>query len=1279
MSLILIPGSSGSGKSYFMFRHILKEAQKHPEKRYLCLVPEQNTLQTQRTLVSMSERGGIWNIDVLSFTRLAYRVFEHTGVAQRQILSETGKVLLLRLITAREGARIPLLAGTADRPGVLSEIKSILSEMDQYGIGAKELGEMEALVKGAGNHPALVRKLSEIALVQEAFERYQADHFITGEKLPRVLSEKAVLDETLKGAVVCLDQFTGLTPAQLQVVTTLLGIVEDVLVTVTIDPEELPDSGPGDLQRIREMRPADHELFALSKRTIQSLVRCADLAHAKVEVRFLAADGAGRHEKGSELWWLEKHLLRSGKKGFMPYDLPKAGLLHGSHPGAAAPNAKNVPNAPNAQKMEGGRLAASGMSAAHQVYLRQCADPWDEAVSAAVTIEELIRKGIRYREIAIVCGSLKDYAEYIRRAMSVYEIPCYIDRSSTVIMNPAFEFARCAIDILEKNYSYESVMALLRTGLALDPESGDIDLLENYILAAGIRGHKMWAGAFSRMTRNRDEALRARAETAREAFMERFAPFAAQMKQGSALFSEYAGALWKLLMAFELPVKLDALSKKCAQEGREDRAQEYAAVLHVISGVLDEAAVLMGSEKVSRSQFAQILKAGFAEAKIGILPRGIDQVQVADLERSRLEQVRVVLFLGLNDGFVPHRKTSGGVLTDYEREILRGQRIHLAPTAREDANIQQFYLYLTLTRPSAALYLSWSMAKRSGEELRPSGVVRNLRAMFPGAKWAVAASADPFGSVTSLRTGRAVLAQALGDSLHQEEMPSDGSWEKLRELVQLYLRRDKEEVSEDAGRALSPVAGETDAAVSRDFAGRAETLAAWLTEGEAPKELDEETAQALYGEILRGSITRLEEFAACAFRHFADYGLKLKERETFTVRTLDIGNLLHRSVELFSRKLQDAPPGQGWREISDERRDALARECFQEALADEHGRELYTDTRRTEGILARCEKILVRSVRTLQRQIAAGAFEPAMFELSFGAMEDGSVWIDSLPGGRRMRLNGKIDRIDECEDEGTKRLYVKIVDYKSSAQDVDLERLIAGEQLQLFAYLDAAAALEQKAHPEKEIVCAGAFYFSFQDPVVDMTRQMDAEELEDAIVAKMRVQGLVNGRPDVVERLDTEQTGAGPSLVVPVTRNKTPGELRESDHVVTDRQFDLLQRYARDRMRKIAGAILSGQIAPNPSRKDANSEACTWCPYRDVCRFDPRARGAAYRELEKRTNKESWEIIEAAVSREEDSMETEEDSMETKEDSKETEESSVKTEDGYIAADERMEERSPDA
>ena len=1201
MSLILIPGASGSGKSHMLFLSVLQEAQAHPEKRFIVLVPEQNTLQTQKTLVNMSECGGIWNIDVLSFTRLAYRVFEQTGVARRQVLSETGKVLLLRLIAAREGARIPLLSGILDRPGMLSEIKSILSEMDQYGIGAGELKEMEKLAQGANAHPALSRKLSEIALVQEAFERYQADHFITGEKLPRVLSEKAVLDETLKGAVLCLDGFTGLTPAQLQVVTTLLLLVEKMTVTVTIDPDQLLRGGRPDLNKIRSMNPGDHELFALSKRTIRSLVDCADQAGAEVTFRFVPETSPGRHAKGSELWWLERHFLRPGREGLRPYP--------GQEQTGDAP-ARSLRGEDSCEGRAQEEGAENETSQPHQIFLRQCADPWDEAVSAAVTIEELVRRGVRYREIAVVCGSLKEYAEYLRRSFAVYGIPCYIDRSSTVVMNPAFEFVRCAIEVLEKNYSYESVMALFRTGLVLDPEGGDIDLLENYLLAAGIRGRKMWEEPFHRMTRDRREAIRAEADRIRAGFMEKFVPFARIMKKSKALVPEYAGAVWQLLLDFDAPAKLDALSRECREEGREDRAQEYAAMIRVICGVLEEASGLMGEETVSRSQFAEILRAGFEEAKIGILPRGIDQVQVADLERSRLEQIRVVLFTGLNDGFVPRRRTSGGVLTDYEREILRSSRIHLAPTAREDANIQQFYLYLALTRPSQALYLSWSSATRSAQELRPSGVLRSIRALFPHARWEAASSTALFESVTSLQTGRAVLARAIGDHLYADPATAGRDLPKLQELVNLFRR--------NAGFGRQ----------------KTEALLQKLSQEERPENLDEETALFLYGEILKGSITRLEEFAACAFRHFADYGLLLREREEFAIRTLDIGNLLHRSVELFSRKLSEDPSQGSWRSLTEEQRDNLAHRCFLEALAEENGQELYTETRRSEGILERCEQILVRSVKTLQRQIRAGAFEPVRFELNFGGLDEDSVWIGNLPGGGRMRLGGKIDRIDECEEEGAKRLYIKIVDYKSSPHDFDLGSLIAGEQLQLMVYLDAAADLARKEHPDREIVCAGAFYFSFQDPVAEVTRQMTTEQIEDVIVSEMKMKGLVNGRSDVVERLDQSLTQQGASLVVPVTRNKTPGELRSSQSVVTDRQFDLLRGYARDRMRRIADAILSGQILPKPSRKDPGTSACTWCPYRDVCRFDPRAKDMAYRDREKRSSQENWEIIGKAMEKE---------------------------------------------
>ncbi len=1165
MSLILIPGTSGSGKSHMMFQRVLREAQEHPEQRFVVLVPEQNTLQTQKKLVAMSGRGGIWNIDVLSFTRLAYRVFEQTGVRKHRILSETGKILLLRLIAAREGARIPILSGVLDRPGVLNEMKSILSEMDQYGIGQEELLRMERQVSEDGRHPALTRKLSEIALLQEAFERYQEGHYITGEKQLLVLCEKIPLDETLRGAVFCLDGFTGLTPAQLQAVTALLGVAKELLVSVTIAPDQMPISGADQKTAPGPQSMDSWGLFALSQRTVQALVHCAKQAHCAVEVLPVMPGNGGRHAAGGELAWLEMHLLRDGKEGRRPFP------ASGSRP---------------------------------EIFLRQCADPWDEAVSAAVTISELIRKGIRYREIAIVCGSLKDYAEYVRRAMSVYEIPCYIDRSSTVVMNPAFEFVRCAVDVLEKNFSYESVMALLRTGLVLDPDDGGIDLLENYILAAGIRGYSMWSKPFVRQTRDRNQELLEAASAPRASFMEKFEPFAQTMKKSRAPFCEYAKALWTLVLACDLPGKLDILGKQRMEAGRQERAQEYEAVLGVISSVLDEAVLLMGEETVTRSQFSEILRAGFAEAKIGILPRGIDQVQVGDLERSRLEDIRVVLFLGMNDGYVPRRKLAGGVLTDLEREYLLSQNVHLAPTARQEANIQQFYLYLVLTRPSEALYLSWSMAGTDAKELRPSGIVNTIQTLFPAVSWVSASSALPFDSVTSLETGRNVLFQALGDYLHGERIPAEWNRAKLKELIRLYLTKEEK------------------------WKGRAEAFLQSICANDRKTDLDEETALALYGSVLKGSITRLEEFSACAFRHFADYGLQLKEREVFALRSLETGNLLHKAVELFSRKLGGREFPYGWRDLPEDQRDNLARECLAQALEEAHAAQLYLDSARSAETLARCEQIFLRSVKTLQRQIQAGVFEPVRFELSFGKEDSDMVWIEDLPGGKKLALSGKIDRIDTCAGEGTETIYVKIVDYKSSSREIDLESLIEGEQLQLIVYMDAAAKLSRRKDPDREVVCAGAFYFSFLDPVVGITPQMTEDQIQDAIDASMRVKGLVNSRKDVIERLDAQPWAPGASKVIPVTKNKAQGEVRAAGHIISDRQFSLLRDYAAHRMREIASDILSGQTAPNPSRKDSNTTACTWCPYRDVCGFDPRSRGMAYREKAGRSPEKIWEVIE---------------------------------------------------
>ena len=1169
MALRLILGSSGSGKSRLLFDTVLKRAGEHPDRRFIVLVPEQFTLQTQRDLVELSSCGGILNIDVLSFTRLAYRVFEQTGVAHRSVLSETGKSLMLRLIAAREGEGLPFLAGILDRPGVIGELKSILSELDQYGITQDTLLELEDGLKKDGVRPALAGKLEEIRLLQEAFERYQADHFITGEKLPRVLCGKALLDPTLKGAELYLDGYTGFTPAQLDVLATLLPIVADLTVTVTIDPTEWELRAPDPVKALASCSPREYELFALSKRTIASLIMQAEDCGVPVEVPVILDGSVGRMKHAGELAWLEQHLLRPGTRGRRPY------------PGAA--------QSEGAQK--------------EQILLRSCADSYDEAVSAAVTVKELVGKGMRYRDIAIVCGSLGEYVEYVKRVFTVYEIPFFIDRPSPVVLNPAFEFVESCIDVAEKNYSYESVMRLIRTGLILDMENGEADLLENYLIAAGIRGRKAWENPFTRKTKRGNEALQGAAECARLSFMEKFLPFSEVMRKGRVSFKDRAAALWQLIVACDVPGKMDALREKCEEDGRQDRAAEYGKVTSEIASVLDEACELIGAEMVTRTQFMDVLRAGFSEAKIGIIPPGIDEVHVGDLQRTRLEHIRAVLFLGLNDGYIPERKPKGGVLNDMEREYLRSRNVKLAPTAREDSNIQQFYLYLTLTKPSDLLVLSWSESKRDGSEMRSAPVVGAVRRLFPDKELLGSASKKPYYAVTSKRTGLRVLADGISSWLRSDDAFAQKQGNELRELLRIYENADgtwKEAVS----------------SIFRAAAGEDVTAS-----------LDPETAAQLYGTLLHGSITRLEKQSQCPFRQFAEYGLGLREREEFTLAVPDIGELLHGAVEGLSRRMKHNEEGYTWDSIPDPVLGAWTQEALDHALA-QHSPELYRDSERSRNTLDRCRRILTRSVRTIQAQVRAGAFVPARFEVEFSS-DDEITGTGVLPSGARMRLRGRIDRIDECDDPDSGKLYVKIVDYKSASKKVDLDKLIDGEQLQLVVYMDEAVRMEQRAHSGRSVVCAGLFYYAMENPV--LTADNVKGDTEAAMLKEMRLTGLVNESQDVLERLDRALMVPGAtSSVVPVGL-KQDGKATKHSSVLPEDKIEDLRLYSRQKMQQIAASIMRGDIRPFPSSDSTGRAVCPWCSYGDLCRFSETQKGMEYNIRKSRTEAEQWEIITQAI------------------------------------------------
>ncbi|MDD3797329.1 MAG: PD-(D/E)XK nuclease family protein, partial [Lachnospiraceae bacterium] len=590
-------------------------------------------------------------------------------------------------------------------------------------------------------------------------------------------------------------------------------------------------------------------------------------------------------------------------------------------------------------------------------------------------------------------------------------------------------------------------------------------------------------------------------------------------------------------------------------------------------------------------EFEEILEAGFSEARVGVIPPGIDQVHVGDMERTRLNHIKVLFFLGLNDGWIPSKEGRGGIVSELEREFLQEAGVELAPTARQNSYIQRFYLYLGLTKPEQRLYLSYCRSSSDGTAMRPSYLAAAIQKMFPDC---VPEDEDalesPLLRITSRKTGLPYLAEGLRSIRQEQEGTPEGLW---RELFCQYEA--DPEYQEKAKRLME--------AAFTVFGGDG---------------LRRDTARDLYGQVLENSVTRLEQFASCAFAHFAEYGLGLEERDEYSVRSMDLGNIFHQALELFSKKLECSE--YNWFSVPDQVRDELMEQCVQET-AENYGARVFFSSARNAYLIERMKRILRRSIWALHEQVKAGSFVPSNFEVSFSAAENLAAVNIALSEEEKMRLRGRIDRVDVKEEED--RVYVKVVDYKSGNTSFDLISLYYGLQLQLVVYLNAAMEMEKRIHPEKKVIPAGIFYYRMKDPLLDGGARRTPEEINGEILKKLRVDGLVNEDPEVVQSLDAGFEKA--SMVIPVGR-KADGSWTAASSVASTLQLEQLSGFVQDKLQSLGREILQGRVKASPYERKKKT-ACDYCEFADICGFDLRIPGSTYRRLKEFPEEEIWEKL----------------------------------------------------
>ncbi|MEQ2426271.1 PD-(D/E)XK nuclease family protein [Enterocloster hominis (ex Hitch et al. 2024)] len=1188
VALQFILGGAGSGKTRYLYETAIRESMEHPDTQYLVVVPEQFTMQTQKEIIRLHPRHGVMNIDILSFKRLAYRVFEDLGVSLPVVLDDMGKSMVIRKVAGMKRSKLGLYGHHLEQSGFINQLKSQISELYQYGITPDMLRDV---MREAGS-PLLKQKLEDLELIYSGFRQYIEEHYITAEEILDILCRELPKWEVLKDSVILLDGFTGFTPVQYRLVELFLLHARKVLCSVTIDPRANAYQ-EGSIQH----------LFYMGKHTVCRLDYMArHHGIAKEPDVICSRRPAWRFLESPDLDFLEQNLYR----------------YYG-----------NVWDRP-----------------ADHVVIYKSRGPAGEAAYVCSRIEQMVQEeGLRYRDAAVITGDLASYGRELAHQFDEAGIPYFLDDKKSIMENPLVELIRAALETI-RDFSYESVFRYLKTGLVYDraedgdvPGAGDVseagdvldfgnltslgnagqpeeavefdgsrehaglmtDRLENYVRALGIRGWKRWESQWEKPCRGGEKLNLKELNAYRQWILKPLRPLREAFKEEGATIGSVTAALREYLERMGLRGKLEDYSeffRGRGNPGDENLVREYSQVYDRVLELFERLEGLLGAEKTDMKNYPQILDAGFGEIKVGVIPATIDQVMVGDITRSRLEDVKVLFFVGVNEGTVPQRKSGASLLTDRDRAVFKEFNMELAPTAREDGCIQKFYLYLMMAKPSRRLVLTYAGMSSEGKSQRPSSLIGEVEKLFPGIAVQDEESVD--WPVRTVRDGREMLIDGLRKLREEKEgehaKAPEGRDAEENAFMELYRYFYCSDEHREKVRQLVDAAFYS---YEERGIGRA-------------------AARALYGQSLQGSVTRLEQFASCAYAHFLKYGLELMERQEYELEAVDMGNLFHQSIDRCFAVMKER--GQDWRGLTEEGRKQLVKECVAR-VTEEYGNTIMASSARNAYLAGRVERITDRTIWALAEQVKKGDFEPTGFEVSFSAIDNLKAMRISLSEDEELQLRGRIDRLDLCEDE--QHVYVKIIDYKSGTTSFDLAALYYGLQLQLVVYMDAAVEMEERNHPDKEVVPAGIFYYHINDPLADKQEGMTVEEIEKQILRQLRMNGLVNSELDIINHLDRDIQKE--SDVIPVAIKD--GYVQESrSSVASTRRFEDLRRFVNHKLQEAGKDILKGSIGLKPY-KQASRTACDYCPYHAVCGFDTKTAGYGYRRLAGLKPEDIWAQI----------------------------------------------------
>lgn len=1163
-------GGENIEKEKFIFEHI--------KGRSLLLVPDQFSLQAERDAFFYLDKTGLMDLAVVDFSALGHKILKEAGGPVPPLIDKYGRHMLLTRILEESDDALKIYKGVRGKNSFVERVNMLISEMKRSEVSVDMLREVSESLEDSS---FLKYKLEDIVTLFSLYEEAIAGKYLDSEDYITFYGDKMLDSSLVAVSDVWVYGFDTFTPKNMLVLERILKTARSLNIVMTWE-----DAAKTPLERSAKVDAGDPSQSGDDVTGSCRHIACGDAG-------FLAADDR------EDLFSLTGFVIRNLVK--MAEDLNEevtCQAIKGSvRDNLWSKTLREISMSPEAPLQEKDpRITAVCTS---NIYA--------EADRAAAYILQLVREhGYRFGDIVVVCNDTGLRSGVIRRTFVRWGIPVFIDQKRKVIQHPVVGFVLSLLDIIGNGYRDNAVMQLIKSGFLGFAEE-ERDALENYVQQFKIRG-TLWKKLFSRMgdnytaeDLNRFNELREQVVSVIETARDRIGKYNTAGEKIKGLYGFLADD-------FMMEDRIEAMAKAQQDAGFLDGAAETGQSWNVICRIFDQIVETVGEERLSGRALRQIVEAGLAEMEIGIVPVNPDSVLVGTMQRTRVGRVKALLVLGANEGLLPLQKTDEGLLSEREKAVLEEMDLEFSRTEDMVKQEERLAIYRTLSQPEERLYVSCSRIDETGGELRPSAVFRELENFLQSR----AESDDSVvlgdledGEVTEIAVSPKGAISYLTDAFR--EYLEDGKLDEDWLYAGLWYGSHEPEEMERIRRGM-------------EFDNEQNALGGQL-------------ADALYRgdrRAIEASASRLEKYSGCPFAHFISYGLRPEDLRVFEMGPREIGDIYHECIMKLSQRLTagedsfqglDAvpvaitDPDSRWMKITQEEcreeiRRILQEETgtYREGLLSSGRNESY----RTERIVDICSRVAWAMIGQVRR----GRIREMYFEQPF-ARGAQLPPIRVTAGEHEVLIKGKIDRMDVLEmpeHEDGLETAVRIVDYKTGGDSVDVEHFRSGYKLQLMLYLKAATQ-------KQEVKPAGVFLFKIReiDADADMKniypgREAMEERMEDAY----KLEGIVLDDMDLIDAMDTEIGGA--SKVLPIKYVKKNGTYSGSSggYLFSREEFEELSAQVDRQVDRICREICDGKIDIRPKKekkKDMEGNyktSCKYCSYKSICMFDTAFPGCRY-------------------------------------------------------------------